>query len=272
MKTTRFFSVLFLTSLTVPNIISPNYAIVLPSQHKQESDLQGNEISTHDVITWELNHSGLIFGSNANQNLKTNISAVGYMYNQKLELNSGLLEDEIREIAERYDIDYEDFFLHFSEDTILVETDAMHAGFALYQPPPWDTDVFEHFQQGGALYLYHSEQFDSVDFEFSRFAQGGNFEIEYPFEINANNQVTTWSHLVVSEDNTENMTQNQALTWQVPYDWIRASTHDGSGKSYGGLSKFWEQQRKLATRPILHARYLLPQLPSHAQLLQTVEK
>jgi len=156
------------------------------------------------------------------------------MYNQKLELNSGLLEDEIREIAKRYDIDYEDFFLHFSEDTILAEpnptqgenalinhkpmlisytADAMHAGFALYQPPPWDTDAFEHFQQGGALYLYHSEQFDSVGFEFSRFAQGGSFEIEYPFEMNANNQVTAWAHLVVSEDNTENMTQNQGLTW-----------------------------------------------------------
>ena len=64
------FSVLFLTSLTVPNIISPNYAIVLPSQHGQESDLQDNEISTHDVIDWELNHCDLIFGSNANQTLK----------------------------------------------------------------------------------------------------------------------------------------------------------------------------------------------------------
>lgn len=255
MKTKRFFSALFLTNLTIPNIIWANYAIVLPGQHEQGSDLQGNEISAHDVIDWELNHSDLIFGSNANQNLKTNIPAVGYMYNQKLELNSGVLEDEIREIAERYDIDYEDFFLHFSEDTILAEpnpthgentllnrkpmlvgytTDAMHAGFALYQTPPWDADVFEHFQQGGALYLYHSEKFDSVNFEFSRFAQGGHFWIEYPSEMNANNQVTAWSHLVISEDNTENMTQNQAVSWQVPSNWVRVNTHDRSGKSYGG--------------------------------------
>ncbi len=211
MKTTRFVSALFLTSLTIPNIAWANYAIVLPGQHEQGIDLQGNEISAHDVIDWELNHSDLIFGFNANQNLKTNIPAVGYMYNQKLELNSGVLEDEIREIAERYDIDYEDFFLHFSEDTILAEpnpthgentllnrkpmlvgytADAMHAGFVLYQPPPWDADVFEHFQQGGALYLYHSQQFNSVDFEFSHFAQGGRFWIEYPSEMNANNQVT----------------------------------------------------------------------------------
>ncbi|MFM2643400.1 hypothetical protein AAFX33_19835 [Vibrio chagasii] len=255
MKTTRLVSALFLTSLIIPNITWANYAIVLPGQHEQGIDLQGNEISAHDVIDWELNHSDLIFGANAHQNLNTNIPAVGYMYNQKLELNSGPLEDEIREIAERYGIDYEDFFLHFSEDTILVEpnpthgentllnrkpmlvgytADAMHAGFALYQPPPWDADVFEHFQQGGALYLYHSEQFDSVDFEFSRFAQGGKFWIEYPSEVNTNNQVIAWSHLVVSEDNTENMTQNQAVSWQVPSDWLRASTHDGSGNSYGG--------------------------------------
>lgn len=255
MKTTRFVSALFLTSLIIPNITWANYAIVLPGQHEQGIDLQGNEISAHDVTDWEINHSDLIFGANANQNLKTNIPAVGYMYNQKLELNSGPLEDEIREIAERYGIDYEDFFLHFSEDTILTEpnpthgentllnrkpmlvgytADAMHAGFALYQPPPWDADVFEHFQQGGALYLYHSEQFDSVDFGFSRFAQGGKFWIEYPSEVNTNNQVIAWSHLVVSEDNTENMTQNQAVSWQVPSDWVRASTHDGSGNSYGG--------------------------------------
>lgn len=259
MKTTRLVSALFLTSLTIPNIAWANYAIVLPGQHEQGIDLQGNEISAHDVINWEINHNDLIFGVNANQKLKTKIPAVGYMYNQKLELNSGALEDKIREIAERYGIDYEDFFLHFSEDTILAEpnsahgentllnrkpmlvgytADAMHAGFALYQPPPWDADVFEHFQQGGALYLYHSEQFDSVEFQFSRFAQGGNFWIEYPSEVNTNNQVTAWSHLVISEDNTENMIQNQAVSWQVPSDWVRASTHDGSGKSYGGGQYF----------------------------------
>ncbi|MFM2606917.1 hypothetical protein AAFX30_04730 [Vibrio chagasii] len=255
MKTTRLVSALFLTSLTIPNIIWANYALVLPGQHEQGIDLQSNEISAHDVIDWELNHSDLIFGANANQNLKTNIPAVGYMYNQKLELNSGPLEDEIREIAERYGIDYEDFFLHFSEDTILTEpnpthgentllnrkpmlvgytADEMHAGFALYQPTPWDTDVFEHFQQGGALYIYHSEKFDHLEFEFSRFAQGGRFWIEYPSEVNTNNQVTAWSRLVMSEDNTKNMTQNQTVNWLLPADWVRASTHDGSGQSYGG--------------------------------------
>lgn len=259
MKTTRFFSALFLTSLTIPNIIWANYAIVLPGQHEQGSDLQGNEISPQDVIDWELNHTDLIFGVDANQNLNTYIPAVGYMYNQKLELNSGPLEDEIREIAEQYGIDYEDFFLHFSEDTILAEpdpthgentllnrkpmlvgytADELHAGFALYQPTPWDTDVFEHFQQGGALYLYHSEKFDHLEFEFSRFAQGGRFWIEYPSSMNSENHVTDWSRIEITEDGTKNMTRNQAVNWLLPTDWVRASTHDGSGKSYGAGQYF----------------------------------
>ncbi|CAH6879868.1 conserved hypothetical protein [Vibrio chagasii] len=259
MKTTRLVSAIFLTGLTFPNIIWANYAIVLPGQHEQGSDLQGNEISAHDVVDWELNNSDLMFGANVEPSLSTKVQAVGYMYNQKLELNSSPFENEIRDIAERYDIDYEDFFLHFSEDTILAEpdpthgentllnrkpmlvgytADEMHAGFALYQPTPWDTDVFVHFQQGGALYIYHSEKFDHLEFEFSRFAQGGKFRIEYPSLMNAENHVTDWSQIEITEDGTKNMTQNQAVSWEVPSDWIRASTHDGSGNSYGGGQYF----------------------------------
>ncbi|CAH6853170.1 conserved hypothetical protein [Vibrio chagasii] len=255
MKTTRLVSAIFLTGLTFPNIIWANYTIVLPAQHEQGIDLQDNDISAHDVVDWELNNSDLMFGANAEPSLNTKVQAVGYMYNQKLELNSGPFENEIRDIAERYGIDYEDFFLHFSEDTTLAEpdpthgentllnrkpmlvgytADEMHAGFALYQPTPWDTDVFEHFQQGGALYIYHSEKFDHLEFEFSRFAQGGKFRIEYPSSMNAENHVTDWSRIEITEDGTKNMTQNQAVSWQVPSDWLRANTHDGSGQSYGG--------------------------------------
>ena len=75
-------------------------------------------------------------------------------------------------------------------------------------------------------------------FELSRFAQGGRFWIEYPSLMNANNQVTAWSSLEVTKDSTKNMTQNQEVNWQVPSDWQRTSTHDGSGRSYGGGQYF----------------------------------
>lgn len=56
--------------------------------------------------------------------------------------------------------------------------------------------------------------------------------------MNAENHVTDWSQIEITEDGTKNMTQNQAVSWEVPSDWIRASTHDGSGNSYGGGQYF----------------------------------
>ncbi|PML56403.1 hypothetical protein [Vibrio lentus] len=256
---TSLLSLLSFISLALPNASLANYAIVLPGQHEQGNDLQGSAISADNVIDWEIDNRDLVFGAYGNKSDNEKANSIGYMYNQKLELNSGALEDEIRNTAEKNNIDYEDFFLHFSEDTILAELDTTHgentllsrkpmivgytadekhAGYALYQQPPWDADVFEHFERGGALYVYHSEKFDSLTFEFSRFAQGGEFHIEYPTSTNDLGQSTTWARLDIINDHTQNMTQSQALSWRVPSNWVRATTHDGSGQSYGGGQYF----------------------------------
>lgn len=252
-------SALSFTLLALQNASSANYTIVLPNQHEQGFNLQGASVSANDVVDWEISNSDLVFGAYADKSTNEKANTIGYMYNQKLELNSGELENEIRNTAEQNSFDYEDFFLHFAEDTILAELDTthgentilnrkpmiagytadeMHAGFSLYQQPPWDADVFEHFEQGGALYVYHSEQFNSLAFEFSRYAQGGKFRIEYPSSIDAQGKVTRWSNVAITKDNTLNMTLNQSANWRVPSDWMRANTHDGSGQSYGGGQYF----------------------------------
>ena len=256
---TSLLSLLSFISLALPNASLANYAIVLPGQHEQGNNLQGSVVSADNVIDWEIDNSDLVFGAYGNKSDNEKANSIGYMYNQKLELNSGALEDEIRNTAEKNNIDYEDFFLHFSEDTILAELDTTHgentllsrkpmivgytadekhAGYALYQQPPWDADVFEHFERGGALYVYHSEKFDSLTFEFSRFAQGGEFHIEYPTSTNDLAQSTAWARLEIINDHTHNMTQSQAVNWRLPSNWVRATTHDGSGQSYGGGQYF----------------------------------
>ncbi|MFA0305352.1 hypothetical protein AB4543_05610 [Vibrio splendidus] len=256
---TRLLLALPFTCLVSSNTSLASYTIVLPGQHENGFNLHGSPLSAREVIDWEVNNSDLVFGAYADKNDNESVSAIGYMYNQKLDLNSGELENEIRNAAERNGIDYEDFFLHFSEDTILAEPDTSHgsnttlnrkpmiigytadekhAGFSLYQPPPWDADVFEHFDKGGALYVYHSEKFNHLAFEFSHFAQGGEFQIEYPSSMNIEGKVTAWSNVVITEDNTNNLTRNQAVNWRVPSNWVRANTHDGSGQSYGGGQYF----------------------------------
>lgn len=177
-KTISFLLALFPCSLLASGSPTTATAIVLPGLHEQGEDLQGYFMPEASVIDWELSNNDLVFGSYSERTNNERIDAVGYMYNQKLEFNAGWLENDIRNYAENNDLNYEDFFLHFSEDTILAEVDKSHgentlinrkpivvgytasdnhAGFWLYQQPPWDADVFEHANHGGALFIYHSD-------------------------------------------------------------------------------------------------------------------
>lgn len=216
-------------------------------------------MSERDVIDWEITNNDIVFGSYADKSDNERITAIGYMYNQKLELNSGWLENDLRNNAALNGVNFEDFFLHFSEDTVIAEVDKTHgentllnrkpmivgytasedhAGFWLYQQPAWDVDVFENFEQGGALYVYHAEQFDRLTLKFSQFASGGQFWLEYPTEVDVHGQVSQWSVLDLKKDKTLNMTKNQSVLWNLPSDWVRATTHDGSGASYGSGQYF----------------------------------
>ncbi|ENC6709723.1 hypothetical protein ABKY54_004333 [Vibrio harveyi] len=234
-------------------------AIILPGLHEQGVDMQDTPISAAAAIEWELENADVVFGTYPNKADNERVKAIGYMYNQKLELNTGWVENDIRNEAELNGIDYEDYFLHFAEDTIIAEVDethgentllnrkpmivgytasADHAGFWLYQSPPWNADVFGQAHNGGALYVYHSEKFDRLAFKFTQFAQGGSFTIEYPSSVDSFGQVTEWTSFDIKRDKTESMTKNQTVNWSVPSDWVRATTHDGSGQTYGGGQYF----------------------------------
>ncbi|MCC4857485.1 hypothetical protein LMH78_16845 [Vibrio lentus] len=256
--------ILWLLAL-IPSYLTASYsfaagtAIVLPGLHQPAIDLDNSPMSERDVIDWEITNNDIVFGSYADKSDNERITAIGYMYNQKLELNSGWLEDDLRNNAALNGVNFEDFFLHLSEDTVIAEVDKTHgentllnrkpmivgytasedhAGFWLYQQPPWNADVFEHFEQGGALYVYHAEQFDRLTLKFSQFASGGQFWLEYPTEVDAHGQVSQWSVLDLKKDKTLNLTKNQSVLWNLPSDWVRATTHDGSGASYGSGQYF----------------------------------
>lgn len=238
---------------------SAGTAFILPGQHESTTNHNGVEVTAQELIDWELSNSDIIFGSYAEPSDNTRSNTLGYMYNQKLEINSSWVEDELRNYAEANALNYEDFFLHFSEDTVIAEVDSTHgenttlnrkpmivgytvdqshAGFWLYQQPPWDADVFEHSDNNGALYIYHSEPFDRLTLKFSQFATGGSFSIEYPNAIDQRGQASQWQTISIKKDKTLNMTKNQAVIWNMPDNWKRATTHDGSGASYGGGQYF----------------------------------
>ncbi len=234
-------------------------AVVLPGQHEAGADLSGSPMSMNAVIDWEITNSDIVFGAYADKADNERATTIGYMYNQVMAMNSGWLEDDLRNQAEIEGLNFEDYFLHFSEDTVIAEVDKTHgektllnrkpmilgytasedhAGFWLYQEPPWDADVFENYEQGGALYVYHAEQFERLTFKFSQFAGSGEFWVEYPTSVDSHGRVSQWERLDVKKDKTLNMTKNQSVIWNLPDNWVRATTHDGSGASYGGGQYF----------------------------------
>ncbi len=238
---------------------SAGTAVVLPGLHQTSTDLSGQPLSEQEVIDWEIDHSNIVFGSYAERSDNERVSSVGYMYNQKLEMDGGWQEEKLRVAAELAGIDYESFFLHYAEDTIVAEVDTQHgsntslnrkpmivgytasedhAGFLLYQSPPWGVDAFEHYENGGGLYVYHTEKYDQLHFEFSTTARGGSFVIEYPSAIDHLGRVTAWSSLDIITDRTRGFTRDGYTLWSVPNDWKRATTHDGSGSTYGGGQYF----------------------------------
>ncbi len=245
--------------LVASHSLAVGTAVVLPGQHEPGIALDGSPLSADDVIDWEIANSDIVFGAYSDIADNQHAITIGYMYNQAMAVNSGWLENDLRNQAELDDINFEDYFLHFSEDTVIAEVDKTHgentllnrkpvivgytasedhAGFWLYQQPPWDADVFESFESGGALYIYHAEPFDRLTFKFSQFAAGGEFWIEYPAAVDSHGQVSQWQTLGIKKDRTLNMTKNQSVIWNPPSDWVRASTHDGSGASYGGGQYF----------------------------------
>lgn len=213
---------------------------------------------SESVRQWELQHADLILGGDpgslpANNN-QPSPYVYGYMYNQKLEFNPGWLEMNLRQRAERAGDDYESLFLHFAEDTWLRVADPddgaltpfggfpyavgwtvqpNHAGFLIYQTPPYDKPVWEHHQQGGGLYVYLFEPFDRLKLELSATASNGELVVEYPSLMDNYGQVLEWQSLEVTDD-TDNLSRSGEIRWTPPSDWQRAKTHDGSGRSYGG--------------------------------------
>ena len=240
---------------------SANTAWMIPGGYKApiSPDYLNQFPTAESVRQWELQHADLILGGNpgslpANDNSRSLPYIYGYMYNQKLEFNPGWLEMNLRQRAERAGDDYESLFLHFAEDTRLRVADPDdgtltafggfpyaagwtmqpdHAGFLIYQTPPYDKPVWEHHQQNGGLYVYLFEPFDRLQLALSATASRGQLVVEYPSLTDSDGQVLEWQSLNVADD-TDNLSRSGEIRWTPPSDWQRARTHDGSGRSYGG--------------------------------------
>ncbi len=234
---------------------STGTAWVLPGAWEAPTDRKTRKTlpDADAVKAWEQGQADVSFGGDYGADGNQQIDVINYMYNQTLAFSPSKAEMWYRRSALAAGRDYEDYFLHFTTDTTLAIDDAshstvtpfarrpdtvgwtadsLHAGFWLYQSPPWDTSVWQHSDQDGALYVLLFEKFDELTLTLSSFAVDGTLVIEYPSAVDGNGMVSQWSPLLFT-DGTANLGASGVVKWTPPADWQIASLHDGSGLSYG---------------------------------------
>ncbi len=229
---------------------STSTAWVIPGYHADSYDPMGYPISTKsELIDWELNHADIAFGSNYDKSAADKINNIGYMYVQKLDFSPTSLEFSLREFAESVNKNYEDYLLHFSEDTVVKESNPDHSiytplnrrpwiagwtsrddhsGFLIWQRPPYALKPFRDSAKGGALFIYMPEKFDQVEFVFETSATTGQLVIEYPSDIDETTGVVNqWNTIKTGlVDDTDGLRRNGVVRWQPPVDWVKAATYE----------------------------------------------
>ena len=218
---------------------------------------------------WELQNADLAFGADYGVANNKRLVVTGYMYNQMLSYDPTDLEMSLkmRALNSTNGVNYEDFFLHFKDDTEFIvplgnvylssltslrgvpwifgwTASPDHAGYSVYWSAPWKIYPWQYSSGGGATFVASFEKFDSISLTIGAAATSSGYMIvEYvsgysnPARRQATSMCTTcWSRLPLLEDTTANLTfvGVGTIRWKPPANWKIATLNDGTGRSYGG--------------------------------------
>jgi hypothetical protein len=239
---------------------STDYSWTLPGYQADIYDDLGHELlGKQELINWELQNADSAFGGVYDAEARKKITSVGYMYTQKIDFSPTDIEFGLREYAKNSGEDYEDYLLHFAEDSVVLgtyahhskytpfnrrpwitgwTTDEQHSGYIVWQRPPFELKPWQYSEQGGCVYVYMPEKFDRVEFTLKTVAKTGHLQVQYPSAIDAETGVVSqWS--VINQDimdGTNGLRISGTVDWRPPSDWIPATTYNtltNSGHSFG---------------------------------------
>lgn len=233
---------------------------VIPTYPENTFNPAGYPLSTkEDLINWELDHADIAFGSGYDKSAINKINTLGYMYTQSINFSPATTEFGLRSHAKSVNENYEDYFLHFSEDTTVEIQNASHSeytplnqvpwlagwtrepghsGFLIWQRPPYAIEPFSDSAQGGYLFIYMPEKFDQIEFVLTKAATTGQLTIEYPSRINPGTGVVDqWGNITPNmADDTQNLQISGTIRWTPPADWVEAATYDTTAETGGHFS------------------------------------
>jgi len=192
------------------------------------------------VKSWELEHSDLIVSGDYGSELNRRNFILSYIYIHTI-LNN---DDSLTKWAYKNNKNYEDFSLHFKQDTIINSTIASvsdtfwrgllnagvtestnHSGIPLFDVSIAG-DAFKGIQKGGAFFIWAQLPFYEIRFELSRNGiDGSNLIIEYPSEIDENFNIIRWNPVTVISDETNVFSKSGKIRIIPPKDWKYAKLY-----------------------------------------------
>ena len=198
--------------------------------------------TAEEVKRWELEHSDFIAGGNYGTTLNQQHIVLGYAYIHTISDYA----DGLKKWAYRNNKNYEDFSLHFKQDTIINTTaitatstfwagkisagytsSATHYGFTLNDA---GGDVFQGVANGGAFFIWAPLPFYEIRVDLSRNGVGGeNLVIECPTAVDENFNITQWSPVTVISDGTNVFSQPGTIRIAPPANWRYARLYPPHG-------------------------------------------
>jgi len=197
------------------------------------------------VFNWEAHHAD--FGAWMNypsfyRNYNNNFTLLDYMYTGQIS-HDGLYVWEIgfHEQAIHLGHDWENYFLHYSQDTWLTYdssyqymtpwagvpagvayTDSSNDPIGVVLPGvgTWSADIFKGVPKGGVFYLVNPDKFGEATLSFAPGGTNGTITVEYASQVNGAYNITQWTPLNLTTDGTNNFHQNGRISWTPPANWV----------------------------------------------------
>ena len=220
---------------------STSVAWVLPGFAEKPTDplLMQQYPTVEAVETWEDGHADMVYGSDRKgpHSQKT----IGYMYPQSIAYDPGDFEFCLKRESERTDWEYENLFLHFSEDTVLKAPNAASIGsrtslggipfeigninfkeslgqslltYNGLQSPSWGDGLERD------IFIFSFERFSEINLRFNRDVTSERFVLEYlTHDVRIHTQ-PIWKPVdeLVHEFRPK---RRLKLQWDLPRDWYR---------------------------------------------------
>lgn len=214
-----------------------------------------------EVSNWEVAHADIAYGGNfGDAKLRDGLTSLGYMYIQALSFDPYDLEMSFKIRALDEGVDYEDFSMHYTQDTHYVLPDnslalgsltslygspwlmgytagPTHSGFSVWQKPPYNLEPFSTASSGGYFYILQFERFDGFFFSLDNssydcgatsaigLSGGSILEIEYVNATSSSNsrrEASSWVPLQLQLDETNNLCRSGSMKFDPPQDWTAA--------------------------------------------------